>query len=101
MKGQHKWDYIIWIKFCLDFIMLTFSCFRKMASYKLCVSGKFEHLIKTCQDRMCSIPTATREKIQEFYDLTVTSKEKVTNLGFSPKVTAVANQLDFEMQLKM
>ena len=70
-----------------------------MISYKICVSGKFEHLIKTCQERMLTIPTATREKINEFYDLQFATKEMVTNLGFSPIETVLANQLDFKMKL--
>ena len=70
-----------------------------MISYKICVSGKFEHLIKTCQERMLTIPTATREKINEFYDLKFATKEMITNLGFSAIESVLANQLDFKMKL--
>ena len=70
-----------------------------MISYKICVSGKFEHLIRTCQERMLTIPTATREKINEFYDLKFATKEIITNLGFSAIETVLANQLDFKMKL--
>ena len=70
-----------------------------MISYKICVSGKFEHLIKTCQERMLTIPTATREKINEFYDLQFATKEMITNLGFSAIESVLANQLDFKMKL--
>ena len=48
---------------------------------------------------MLTIPTATREKINEFYDLQFATKEMVTNLGFSPIETVLANQLDFKMKL--
>ena len=70
-----------------------------MARYKLCVQGKLDHLIKTCQDRMCSIPTATRQQINEFYELNVATKEMITNLGISAIESVQANQLDFKMKL--
>ena len=70
-----------------------------MASFRICVAGKFEHIIKTCQERMLTIPTATRERINEFYNLQFATKEVVTSLGFSPIETVLANQLDFKMKL--
>ena len=93
--GLHNLDKILF-SFSLA---QPFSCFRKMISYKICVSGKFEHLIRTCQERMLTIPTATREKINEFYDLKFATKEMITNLGFSAIETVLANQLDFKMKL--
>ena len=73
--------------------------FQEMARYKLCVQGKLDHLIKTCQDRMCSIPTATRQQINEFYELNLATKEMITNLGISAIESVQANQLDFKMKL--
>ena len=48
---------------------------------------------------MLTIPTATREKINEFYNLQFATKEVVTSLGFAPIETVLANQLDFKMKL--
>ena len=48
---------------------------------------------------MLTIPTATRERINEFYNLQFVTKEVVTSLGFSPIETVLANQLDFKMKL--
>ena len=70
-----------------------------MTTFRISVSGKFEHIIKTCQERMLNVPTATRERIAEFYNLQFVTKEAVTSLGFSPIETVIANQLDFKLKL--
>ena len=50
---------------------------------------------------MLTVPTATRERIAEFYNLQFVTKEAVTSLGFSPIETVIANQLDFKLKLMM
>ena len=70
-----------------------------MTTFRIQVSGKLEHIIKTCQSRLLTVPTAKQERINEFYNLSLISKDTVKSLGFSVNEKVSENQLEFQLKL--
>ena len=70
-----------------------------MTRYQLCVTGKLDHIIKTCQDRLCVIPTATRQPINDYYELNFATNEMIKNIGIPAIEFVQPNQLDFKLKL--
>ena len=70
-----------------------------MTSFRIKVSGKLEHIIKTCQSRLLTVPTAKQERIAEFYNLSLISKDTVKSLGFAANEKVSENQLEFQLKL--
>ena len=70
-----------------------------MLSFRINVSGKLEHIIKTCQSRMLTVPTAKHERITEFYNLSLMFKDTVISLGFSAYEKVSVHQLEFQLKL--
>ena len=72
-----------------------------MTSFRIKVSGKLEHIIKTCQSRLLTVPTAKQERIAEFYNLSLISKDTVKSLGFAANEKVSDNQLEFQLRLRI
>ena len=70
-----------------------------MTSFRIKVSGKLEHIIKTCQSRLLTVPTAKQERIAEFYGLSLITLDTVKSLGFAANEKVSANQLEFQLKL--
>ena len=70
-----------------------------MARYQLSVTGKLDHLIKLCQDRLSVIPTATRQPIKDYYELDMATTEMIKNIGIPAIEFVQPNKLDFKMKL--
>ena len=70
-----------------------------MPRYQLSVSGKLQHLIKLCQDRLSVISTATRQPIKDYYELDMAMTEMIKQIGVPAIEFVQPGKLDFKMKL--
>ena len=70
-----------------------------MTTYRLSATGKLHHLIQLCQDRISTIATASRQPLQNYYDLKPATTEMMKSMGVSTMEFGQQNILEFKTKI--
>ena len=70
-----------------------------MTKYRITATGKLYHLIQLSIERISIIPTAKKQKIQEYYELEKPSQETVKLMGNQASELAKPNKITFRFKI--
>ena len=70
-----------------------------MSKYRITATGKLYHLIQLSIERISIIPTAKKQKIQEYYELEKPSPETMKLMGNMASELAKQNKIRFRFKI--
>ena len=72
-----------------------------MTKFRLSASGKLYHLIKLSMDRIGSVPTAKKERINDNYELEEITPETLKIMGHKESESDAAKQAKIKVKFKI